>query len=67
MGMRNYVYSVKWIMSSKIIMLKCLAMSMTLFGYEIYYKVLRLNEVMKVEALGGIISGPLREDGTWVS
>lgn len=40
-------------MSSKIIMLKCLAMSMTLFDYEICNKVLRLNEVMKVEALAG--------------
>lgn len=45
-------------MSSKIIMLKCLAMSMTLFGYEIYKKVLRLNEIIKVEPLAGIIVVP---------
>lgn len=40
---------------------------MTLFGYDIYKKVLRLNEVIKVAPLAGIISGPLREDDTWVS
>lgn len=43
---------------------KCLAMSMTIVGYGVSKKVLRLNEVIKVEPLASIVNISLREDDT---